>query len=35
MLDNSLYLGNPFGLDLNQITWKRVIDINNRACATS
>jgi formate--tetrahydrofolate ligase len=31
MLDNSLYLGNPFGLDLNQITWKRVIDINDRA----
>ncbi|HEY6492537.1 MAG TPA: formate--tetrahydrofolate ligase, partial [Trebonia sp.] len=31
MLDNSLYQGNPFGLDLNQITWKRVIDINDRA----
>ena len=31
MVDNSLYLGNPFGLDLNQITWKRVIDINDRA----
>jgi formate--tetrahydrofolate ligase len=23
MLDNSLYMSNPFGLDLNQITWKR------------
>src|ERR1700749_3349578 len=31
MLDNSLYMGNPFGLDLNQITGKRVIDINDRA----
>jgi formate--tetrahydrofolate ligase len=31
MLDNSLYLGNEFGLDLNQITWKRVIDVNDRA----
>src|SRR6516162_6866035 len=31
MVDNSLYMGNEFGLDLNQITWKRVIDINDRA----
>src|SRR6201996_7665431 len=31
MVDNSLYMGNRFGLDLNQITWKRVIDINDRA----
>ena len=31
MVDNSLYLGNEFGLDLNQITWKRVIDVNDRA----
>jgi formate--tetrahydrofolate ligase len=31
MLDNSLYLGNKLGLDLNQITWKRVIDVNDRA----
>src|ERR1700739_449105 len=31
MVDNSLYRGNPFGLDLNQITWRRVIDINDRA----
>ena len=31
MVDNSLYMGNPFGLDLNQITWRRVIDINDRA----
>ena len=31
MVDNSLYMGNQFGLDLNQITWKRVIDINDRA----
>jgi formate--tetrahydrofolate ligase len=31
MLDNSLYLGNELGLDLNQIAWKRVIDVNDRA----
>ena len=31
MLDNSLFRGNEFGLDLNQITWKRVIDVNDRA----
>jgi formate--tetrahydrofolate ligase len=31
MLDNSLYMGNELGLDLNQITWKRVIDVNDRA----
>src|ERR1700688_2613224 len=31
MVDNSLHMGNEFGLDLNQITWKRVIDVNDRA----
>ena len=31
MLDNSLFRGNEFGLDLNQITWKRVLDVNDRA----
>jgi formate--tetrahydrofolate ligase len=31
MLDNSLFRGNQFGLDLNQITWKRVVDVNDRA----
>jgi formate--tetrahydrofolate ligase len=31
MVDNSLYRGNEFGLDLNQITWKRVLDVNDRA----
>ena len=31
MVDNSLYMGNEFGLDLNQITWRRVIDVNDRA----
>src|SRR3984957_2497678 len=31
MADNSLFRGNEFGLDLNQITWKRVIDVNDRA----
>ena len=31
MVDNSLYRSNEFGLDLNQITWKRVLDVNDRA----
>jgi formate--tetrahydrofolate ligase len=31
MVDNSLYRDNEFGLDLNQITWKRVLDVNDRA----
>ena len=31
MVDNSLFRGNQFGLDLNQITWKRVVDVNDRA----
>lgn len=31
MVDNSLYQGNPLGLDQHQITWRRVVDINDRA----
>ena len=31
MIDNSLFQGNPLGLDLSNITWRRVIDINDRA----
>jgi len=31
MVDNHLYLGNERGLDLNQITWKHVIDVNDRS----
>ena len=31
MVDNHLYMGNELGLDLNQITWKRVLDVNDRA----
>jgi formate--tetrahydrofolate ligase len=31
MVDNHLYMGNQLGIDLNQITWKRVIDVNDRA----
>jgi formate--tetrahydrofolate ligase len=31
MVDNHLYAGNELGLDLNQITWKRVLDVNDRA----
>jgi formate--tetrahydrofolate ligase len=31
MLDNSLFRGNPLGLDTNSITWRRVLDVNDRA----
>jgi len=31
MVDNHLYMGNALGLDLNQITWKHVIDVNDRS----
>jgi formate--tetrahydrofolate ligase len=31
MLDNHLFRGNALGLDLNEITWRRVLDINDRA----
>jgi formate--tetrahydrofolate ligase len=31
MIDNSLFQGNPLGLDLSNITWRRVMDINDRA----
>ena len=31
MVDNHLYMGNELGIDLNQITWRRVLDVNDRA----
>src|SRR6266536_1620321 len=31
MLDNSLYQGNPLGIDQHQIAWRRVLDVNDRA----
>jgi formate--tetrahydrofolate ligase len=31
MIDNHLYQGNELGLDLNEITWRRVLDVNDRA----
>jgi formate--tetrahydrofolate ligase len=31
MIDNSLFQGNPLGLDINNITWRRVMDVNDRA----
>ncbi|HET7327252.1 MAG TPA: formate--tetrahydrofolate ligase [Nocardioidaceae bacterium] len=30
-LDNHLYQGNELGLDLDAITWRRVLDVNDRA----
>ena len=31
MLDNHLHQGNELGLDLHNITWRRVLDVNDRA----
>ncbi|MGO9163765.1 MAG: formate--tetrahydrofolate ligase [Streptosporangiaceae bacterium] len=31
MIDNHLHQGNELGLDLNEITWRRVLDVNDRA----
>jgi formate--tetrahydrofolate ligase len=31
MIDNHLYQGNQLGLDLHNITWRRVLDVNDRA----
>ncbi len=31
MVDNHLYQGNAAGLDLDNITWRRVLDVNDRA----
>ena len=31
MIDNHLFQGNPLGLDLSNITWRRVLDVNDRA----
>jgi formate--tetrahydrofolate ligase len=31
MLDNHLHKGNKLGLDLNNLTWRRVLDVNDRS----
>ncbi len=31
ILDNQLHTGNELGLDLNNITWRRVLDVNDRS----
>ena len=31
MIDNHLFQGNALGLDINDITWRRVLDVNDRA----
>ena len=31
MLDNSIHQGNPLNIDVRQIVWKRVVDLNDRA----
>ena len=31
MIDNRLMRGNPLNIDIDSITWKRVVDMNDRA----
>ncbi len=31
MLDNHIYWGNSLGLDARRISWKRALDMNDRA----
>lgn len=31
MIDNSVYWGNPHGLDVRRVPWRRVLDMNDRA----
>jgi formate--tetrahydrofolate ligase len=31
MIDNHLYQGNPLGIDIHNVTWRRVLDVNDRA----
>jgi len=31
MIDNSIFQGNPLNIDPNNVTWKRVMDLNDRA----
>jgi formate--tetrahydrofolate ligase len=31
MIDNSIFQGNPLNIDPNKVTWKRVLDLNDRA----
>ena len=31
LIDNHLHQGNPLGIDPNRITWRRVVDMNDRA----
>lgn len=31
MVDNHLHKGNPLGLDIHNITWRRVLDVNDRS----
>lgn len=31
MIDNAIYWGNPYNIDVRRVTWKRVMDMNDRA----
>ena len=33
MVDNDLHFGSPSGLDPRNVTWRRVLDVNDRAAA--
>jgi formate--tetrahydrofolate ligase len=35
ILDNHLHQGNALRIDLRNITWRRVLDVNDRALRTS
>src|SRR5258705_12506075 len=30
-IDNHLHHGNPLGIDVRQVAWKRILDVNDRA----
>jgi formate--tetrahydrofolate ligase len=31
MIDNHIHHGNELGIDVRRVTWKRVVDMNDRA----
>ena len=34
MVDNHVYWGNALGIDTRRVSWRRALDMNDRACAT-
>ena len=35
LIDNHIYWGNALGIDGRRVTWRRAVDMNDRACAPS